>query len=77
MLIEQGVKLKVDGLLGKIVHTNGGIMTFSTPHGTQITAGFVWMARRGSALTEEEHAELREYEQDAFLKYQKVYEKRN
>lgn len=59
MEFQIGSPIKVDGLLGHVIEREGGIVEFSTPHGTKIKAGFVWFARNSSQLSDEDQTRLK------------------
>jgi len=63
--IEIGQLWNWKGILGKIVHQDGGTFYFSTPHGTVWKMGFVHLGRDLSPLTPEERKTLAEYTVDA------------
>ena len=55
------------GILGHITGIEGGIVIFSTPHGTVINMGFLAALRQLHPLKDREIKELKEFERTALL----------
>jgi len=54
------------GVLCKVTHVDGGLFQLTTPHGTVIESGWVWVAKHWKwPLSSEELDKYREYQADA------------
>jgi len=60
-----GSPINVEGLLGHVTERDGGMIEFSTPHGSTIKAGFVWFASRAKQLSEDDQSRLNDLIADA------------
>ena len=56
------------GVLAKVTKIEGGLLELTTPHGTVITTGFVWMADKWKwPLSQEKFKQYKDWEKDAAL----------
>ena len=57
-----GKKMSYNGILGKVIEFDGGIVYFSTPHGTVLKMGYYFYFTFAQELTPEESKQLEIYE---------------